>query len=882
MSAPATAAPEIVVLRDGAALELRRTCPADAAEVAAFHATLSQESLRLRFFGLGIDLHRTAELLVAPAVIGYVAVAGARTVGHGCLVPAGERSAELAFAVADDFHGRGVATLLLERLVAAAADRGFAVLTAEVDPSNHRMIDVFEHAGLPVTVRVAAGTLHVELPAALSPEAVARFGERHRRAAVAGLDHVLRPASVAVIGASRRRGTVGGELLHNILDGGYRGAVHVVHPHAERLGPLTPVRSVAQLPPGVDLAVVAVPSAAVLRVARACASAGVRSLVVLSAGFGEAGAAGRRRQEALARICRGAGMRLVGPNCLGVVATDPAVRLNATFAPQRVPEGRIALASQSGAVGLIAIDAAARRGLGLSGFVSLGNRADVSSNDLLRYWAEDPRTAVVALYLESFGNPRAFAEAARDVSAAKPVVALKAGRSPAGQRAAASHTGALVEGSEALADALFADAGVIRAGTVGELLDVAAVLARPARPRGRGVAILTNAGGAGIACADACEPAGLTVPALARGTQRRLHRIRPGAAVGNPVDLIADATAEHFAAALDALADDPAPGAVVALHVPPLSGRADDPLAAIARRAGDLPLPVVVVPLAQGRRADLAALVPVLATPEEAVCALGLAAADQARRERPADPPDRPPGIDRTAGAAVVAEALARGGGWLAPDLAERLALAYGLPLAASEIAGSATAVARAAAALGGAVAVKAIADGVVHKTERGAVRLGLASPAAARRAAAEMGRALRADGLQARGFLVQPMLPAGVELLVGAIAHPSFGPVVACGAGGTLAELLADVQVRLAPIGPGAAAEMVRALRCLPLLQGLRGAAPADLPAVEDAVRRVAALAADRPEVLEVECNPLIALPDGAVAVDLRVRLAAPGRDGG
>ena len=880
MTTPVLHAAETAVLRDGAALQLRRTSPEDAEAVAAFHETLSPESLRLRFLGLGIDLLDAARHLVAPEVIGYVAIAGPRIIGHGCLVPANERTAELAFAVADDFHGRGVATLLLERLVAAAADRGFELLTAEVDPSNHRMIDVFENAGLPVTVRVEAGTLHVELPASLSAEAVARFGERHRLAAVAGLDHVLRPASIAVIGASRRRGTIGGELLHNILDGGFGGTIHVVHPHAERLGPLTPVRSVGRLPRGVDLAVVAVNAAAVLRIARACASRGVRSLVVLSAGFAEAGAAGRRRQESLTRICHGAGMRLVGPNCLGVVDTDPAVRLNATFAPQRVPEGRIALASQSGAVGLIAMDAAARRGLGLSGFVSLGNRADVSSNDLMRYWAEDPRTGVIALYLESFGDPRSFAEAAREVSATKPVVALKAGRSAAGRRAAASHTGALVEGSEALTDALFADAGVIRVDTVGELLDVAAILARPARPRNAGAAILTNAGGAGIACADACESAGVGVPELARRTQRRLHRIRPSAVVGNPVDLIADAGEDEFVAAVDALADDPLAGSVIALHVPPLGGREDDPLAALARRAGELPLPVVVVPLAQGRRADLAGLVPVLATAEEAARALGLAVADQARRARPADPP-RAPGRHRP-------DRRGRRGG-RGPGARRRLAAAR--PRRAPR--------ARLRRAAGDLVD-RGLGDGGGER-RRGRRRPGggqgdrrrrraqdraggrPARPRDAGRGAARGGR----DATRpARRGVRRPRVPRAADApgRRRAAGRRDRPPVLRSGHR-LRRRRHADRAARRRPGPPGAdragaAAEMLRGLRCFPLLEGWRGAAPADLPAVEDAVRRVATLAADRPEVREVECNPLVATPGGAVAVDLRVRLAAPGQD--
>jgi acyl-CoA synthetase (NDP forming) len=509
--------------------------------------------------------------------------------------------------------------------------------------------------------------------------------------------------------------------------------------------------------------------------------------------------------------------------------------------------------------------------------VSLGNRADVSSNDLLRYWAGDPRTRVIALYLESFGNPRAFAEAAREASELKPVVVLKAGRSAAGGRATASHTGALVEGSQALTDALFDDAGVVRVDTVGELLDVAGILAHGEAPVNHGVGILTNAGGAGIACADACDAAGLRVPSLARPTRAALHRDRPQAATGYPVDLVADATAADFATALATLARDRAVDAVIVLHVPPLGGRDDDPLAAVAERAQRSGVPVLAVPLAQDRPEGLAGHLPVLDTPEEAAAALGRAVTWWERRARPADPLRRPAGLDRTAAAAAVAEGMARGGGWLAPDLTWRLARAYGLPVAASTLVTSVRGVAEAARRAAGPVVVKAVADRLVHKTEHGAVRLDLRSPTAAARAAGAMRRELRAAGLTVRGYVVQPMVPPGVELLIGALAHPAFGPVVACGAGGTEAELLADVQVRLAPVGPRTAGEMLRALRCFPLLDGWRGMARADVAAVEECIVRTAALAADRPEIRELECNPLVVGADGALAVDLRVRLADP-----
>lgn len=864
-------------LRDGAVVTLRAVMPDDAELLGSFHAALSDESRMLRFLGAGIDARAAGRKLARVPGLGLLAFEGARPIGHACLILTGRGDAEVAFAVADGEQGHGVATLLLERLVEACEWLDVRRLTAEVDPGNHKMVVVFEDVGLPVHVRSADGVLHVVMEPALDDAGRERLAERHRHATVAGLRHVLAPRSVAVIGASTHAGSIGATLLSNILAGRYQGTLHVVHPRAAQLQGVRTVARVEDLPPGVDLAIVAVAAPAVVEVARACAHAGVGALVVISAGFGETGGDGRALQDQLLAVCREAGMRLVGPNCLGLVVTDPEIRLNATFAAQRVRQGRVALASQSGGVGVIAMDVAERRGTGLAAFVSLGDRADVSSNDLLRAWAADDDVGAIALYVESFGNPRAFAGVAREVARRKPIVALKAGRSAAGMRAAASHTGALVEGADALVDVLFAEAGVVRVDAVDELLDVAAVLAGDRIGADPGVAILTNAGGAGIACADACEQAGLRLAQLGAETRRRLLADRPQASVGNPVDLVAGARGTEFARALRTLAADPDVGVVIAVHVE-LSGEDGGPTIALADAAAGLDVPVIAVPLAQPLPRGAGAAIVVVGSPEVAARAVGHAAARARWIAREEDRVVRPEGIDRPAGAAVLAEALASGAEWLAPDAAQRLAEAYNLPVAAARVVGDVAAVADAAASLDGGrpVAVKAIAPGLVHKTDAGAVRLGLADPGAARAAAAELGAALRAQGIAPTGFLVQPMIGDGVELLVGALNHPSFGPLVLCGAGGTLAELLDDAATRLAPVGPNTAAELVGGLRIARLLAGWRGAPPCDTAAAIDAVARMATLIDDRPEIAEIEINPLIVGPGGATAVDLRVRLRA------
>jgi acetyl coenzyme A synthetase (ADP forming)-like protein len=696
---------------------------------------------------------------------------------------------------------------------------------------------------------------------------------------------VLRPSSVALIGASERPGSVGHALLQNLVAADFAGALHLVSRRGGDIGGRPAHRSVRDVAGDVELAVIAVPAEAVLDVARQCAAKGVRALVVVTAGFGETDAAGRARQHELLAICRAAGMRLVGPNCLGVLCTDSDVRLDATFAPQRPTPGRIAFASQSGAFGIAALEEAAGRGLALSSFVSMGNKADLSGNDFLAYWDEDPATDVVLLYVESFGNPRRFGRLARRLAERKPIVAVKSGRSEAGRRAAASHTGALLAASDTAVDALFRHAGVIRADTIGELFDVAALLAHQPLPRGDRVAVVTNVGGPGIVCTDACVANGLRVEPLAPQTRERIAaRLSPHASVANPVDMIASATADDYEDAVRAVAADDRVDAVIAIFIRPLATSPED-VAAALHRAARAPeaasTPILAVFMHRGEPpAGLAGdgvQVPAYATPEAAARALALAAAHarQGTAARPSPAPADPGAVD--AGAAVIARALARGPGWLTPTDVESLLDVHGIPHAAALTVPSARAAGRAAALLGGDVAVKAIAPGVLHKTEAGALALGLRGAAAAERGARRVAAAVRDRGRDVTGFVVQAMVPDGVELLVGVTSDPRFGPVVACGAGGVAVELLADVAVRLAPVGAEEAEEMIRSLRTFPLLDGFRGAPPADVAAVVDIVVRASALAAAHPAVAELDLNPVIASPTGAVVVDARIRVEAP-----
>ena len=535
--------------------------------------------------------------------------------------------------------------------------------------------------------------------------------------------------------------------------------------------------------------------------------------------------------------------------------------------------------SQSGGIGIAVIERARELGLGLSSFVSVGNKADLSGNDLLRYWEDDPATDVILLYLESFGNPRRFARIAPRVAAQKPILAVKSGRSAAGARAAGSHTGALLAASDVTVDALFREAGVIRADTLGELFDVAALLAGQPLPCGPSVAILTNAGGPGILAADACAGHGLDAPTLSADTQAALRAFAaPEAAVANPVDLIAGASADDFARALRVLTDDPAIDAVVTIFVPPLVTRADDVARAIAdvaaQRTRDVPIAAVFMTAEARHPALRDAGVPVYPFPEEAVQALGRAAWYARWRATSHDPAPAPDNVRRYEATAVIAEALGHGQEWLGPEELAALCDCYGIPVAESRVAATVEGAARAAREMGGEVALKAVAPGLVHKTEAGAVRLGLHGASAVRRAARQMRAAVAGAGHEPPSYLVQRMAPAGVEMLVGVVHDPQFGPVLACGAGGTAVELVHDVAVRITPLADGDAHDMVRSLATFPLLDGYRGAPKADVAALEDLLVRISALVEAHPQIVELECNPVVVTPTGATVVDIRARV--------
>ena len=877
-----------VVLRDGSTVHIRVMSHADEAGLCALLTSLSEESRWLRFYclqnsaGLAAEAHREANLAQS---FGLIACSGdeERVVGHAFYVVIDEQRAEVAFTIANDFQGRGLGSILLCQLADVAAANGIKMFEADVVAANHAMLHVFRASGFPIEVNASAGQLQVVFPTSFTAEARKQFEYRESIASVNALKLFFQPRAVAVIGASRQRGTIGGEIFHNLLSYGFNGPVYPINPTATSIENVRAYPSIETVPGPVDLAVIVVPAAKVVEVASECARRGVKALVVISAGFSETGEEGKRRQAELLGVCRSAGMRLIGPNCMGIVNTNSAVLLDATFAPGIPPRGRVGFSSQSGALGLAIMEFANSLGLGISTFVSVGNKADISGNDLLRYWESDADTDVILLYLESFGNPKKFSEIARRVGRKKPIAVVKSGRSAAGARATSSHTGALLAASDVTVDALFRQAGVVRTDTLAELFDVASLFANQPLPQSNRVGIITNAGGPAILCADACEARGLEIPILSHGSQTRLRAFLPaGASVANPVDMIASAPAEDYRKAIEIVGADENIDSLIVIFTPPLVTRANDVAKCIVEAAEriDRTKPVLSVFLSANQAPpELRTTkfrIPVYSFPETAAIALSRANRYRQWRERRETYPAKFADIRADEAAAVIASALARGEGWLLPDEVAKICSCYGLPLIAQSIVTNADDVRAAVKKMGGEIALKAIAPGLVHKTEAGAVRLHLRDAEMVHKAALEMVDRLRSQGHSPSGFVVQQMAQPGIEMLVGVVHDPQFGPVIACGAGGIQVELLKDVSIRLTPLSNEDATEMVRELKTYPLLTGFRGSAACDVAALEEGLLRVSAMVEDIPQIAELDCNPFVIHEHGATILDARIRVTA------
>jgi acyl-CoA synthetase (NDP forming) len=768
-------------------------------------------------------------------------------------------SAEVAFVVSDEHQGRGLGTLLLEHLAAAARERGITRFFADTLPDNRRMIGVFRDAGWVTSAKLEDGVVRIEFAIEPTASATAAQHAREQRADARSVARLLEPTSVVVIGAGRTAGTVGNELLRNLVAGGFTGPVHAVHPEADEVAGVPACASVEEVPGEVDLAVIVVPMREVHDVVAACARKRVRGLVIVSAGFSESGHDGAVAEREVVALANRHGMRVIGPNSMGVVNTDPAVRLEAVIGGAPVLEGRVGFLSQSGALGIAILEWASRLGLGVSSFVSVGNKADVSGNDLLQFWEGDERTDAILLYLESFGNPRKFTRVARRVARAKPIVAVKSRRPSLGD--------------ERAVDALFDQTGVLRVDTLEQLFDTGLVLARSPLPGGRRVAVVAASGGPGLLAADACEAAGLQVLGLGDATRTVLRGLLPdGCVVANPVQLVASASLEDYAAALRTVLAAPEVDAVLVILTPPVRDRAQE-LAAVAEEASGAGKPVLANLLTADGDLVQVGRMPTFRSPEAAAFALARAATYAEWRARPAGRLPDLAGVDVVAARLLVDAALAEepGGSWLPVDDATALMSDVGISVPATDVALTADEAAAEAARIGYPVVLRPA--GAAAPVHRERVQRDLEDEAAVRHAFSAL-EATEPDG-EELAVAVQPVVAGGVELVVEVRPDPSFGNLVRLAVGGPSAALIADEANRTTPLTDVDARDLVRSLRSAPVLFDGALERPLDVPALEDLLLRVGRLVEELPEVVELLLDPVVLTADGAVVAGAWVRLA-------
>ncbi|WP_371830103.1 bifunctional acetate--CoA ligase family protein/GNAT family N-acetyltransferase [Rhodococcoides kroppenstedtii] len=853
-----------VLASDGRVVHLRPIVPSDADAIVAFHGKLSERTRYLRYFGPYPTMPQRDVVNFTTvdhsSRVAFVATLGDEIIAVGRYerLPDGDgNSAEVAFVVADHHQGRGLGPILLEHLAGAAAENGVRRFVAEVLAENRNMVTVFRQAGYQVSRTFDGGVLNLDFDIDPTDALVQVRNSRERAAEARSVRNVLSPRSVAVIGASTDPEKVGNAVLTNLLRASFTGPVYPVNAEHTSVRGVRAYASVSDIPDEVDLAVAAVPSAQIDAVLDDCLAKGVRSLVVVSSGFGETGEEGRANERRLVRAARAHGMRLVGPNALGVANLDPAVSLNATLAPVLPGRGRVGFFCQSGALGIAILSQASKRLLGLSTFVSAGNRADLSGNDLLQYWDQDENTDVVLLYLESFGNARKFWRIARRVARTKPIVAVKSGR---GAVPPALATGSDVD--DTVVRALFEQAGVIQVDSITELFDCAVLLGYQPLPAGPRVAVVGNSTALGVLAVDAARDNGLRADA--------------------PVDVGAQATPEDFAAAVTRAMDSPEVDAVLAVFVPPVAVRVESYAEALGGAVRGRDKPVLTTFLAAEGIPDLLAVrdddgnlvrgsVPSYPDPARAVLALTRAWRYAARLGRPVDDVTRPGGIDTDAARALVSGWMERSpeGRWLSDEEATQLLECYGISVAAFRTVTDESEAVAAAEELGGPVAVKAAGEQWRHRPDLSGVRLDVVGAGA-------VGRAYR-DLFAVSGnpvMVVQRMATKGIGCVVRVQDDPSFGAVVSFGLSGALPDLLGDRAYRVLPLAPRDAAELIESPRSAPMLSGYRTASPVNKNALIDLVLRVSTLADDLPEVRHLICDPVLASATGADTTDARIRI--------
>ncbi|WP_246060498.1 bifunctional acetate--CoA ligase family protein/GNAT family N-acetyltransferase [Nocardioides dongxiaopingii] len=873
---PSTAVPDAprhwqadVLLRDGRTAHIRPIRPDDAELLVEFYSRVSDRSKYYRFFSpmptlSDRDVARFTQVDHDSRVALVLLLQGRMiAVGRYDVVKPGE--AEVAFLVEDQHHGRGIAQLLLEHLAQAARERGIERFTAEVLPDNSRMIHTFRDAGYRVVSGYEDGVLTLEFSIDPTDTSIGVMRGREHRAEAASIERFFNPRSIAIIGASRRQDTIGQVLVRNLVTADFTGRVYAVNPSAAAVSGLPAFKTVGDIPDDVDVAIVAVPAESVTDVVLDCAAKGVHGMIVISSGFAETGEEGRQRQRHLVGLSRSYGLRLIGPNCLGVINTDPAVSVNASLSPVMPPRGRAGFFCQSGALGSAILEKVQNRGLGLTTFVSAGNRADVSGNDLLQYWEEDDATEVVLLYLESIGNPRKFSRIARRVSLRKPIIAVRSGRTTQG--VPMGHAVRRIAAPAEALDAMFRQAGIIQVGTLEEMFDVAQLLAHQPLPRGRRVAIVGNSDALGLLAADAAAEVGLLVT--------------------RSVTLSAEPSAEDFEDALDDVIDDPEVDSVIAVYIPPLNVSGEDVanvLAAVGEQS-DKPLvssflgaegvpELLRVPDVAGSAAGRGS-VPSYPAVESAVRALASVVEYAVWLRTPDGPAALLDDVDTLAVKRIVNEALAAEpeGCELTPEQLAGVLAAYGIELWPSYPVANARMAQAAGKRLGWDVVLKATAEGLRERPDLAHVWRNIDSPAEMRQAWEALTELVR-DPANA-GFVVQKKATPGVPVSIRSLEDPLFGPVVSFGISGPIIDLLSDRSYRIPPLGSRDVAAMVREMKSSPLLFGYRGAEQVDVADVERLISRVAQLQNDVPQLSSLELSLVLAGPEGTTVLTAAARVA-------
>ena len=882
------------ILKDGTTLNIRAIQPADVDELISFVGRLSQRTSFLRFrhylqqlsvdearLLVNVDYDNTFALI---ALVGEDASERIVAIARYTRLPAADH-ATTSFVVEDAFQGRGIGTAIMEQLAEVAREKGLAYLEGEAIAEAPQPLKILEDVGFTRSAEVEKGVYRMVLnlkPTLVSEEQAA---SREEKATIASLQAFLKPKSVAVIGASPRPDVLGHRCFTCLLNQRFKGTIYPVNPKGESVASVKGYTSVLDIPGEVDMAVIVVPAKAVQGVVEQCGRKGVRGIIVISAGFGEAGAEGVALQEKLLHTVRSYGMRMVGPNCMGILNTDPAVNMNATFTTLFPPEGKISFATQSGGLGLAILEYAKSLNMGLSTFVSIGNRADVSSNDLLQYWKDDPATEVILLYLESFGNPQKFFRIARAVTGKKPVLVVKSGRTAAGARAAASHTGAMAS-TEASANALFKQAGIVRVNTLEELFDSAILLETQPVPKGKRVAIITNGGGPGILTADACAAEGLEIPELSDSVKAELRKfLPPEASVHNPIDMTAEAAYEQYLKGLRVLCNADNVDTAIAILVSPVAGRTSEVARAIREVAPEYKAKgKTLLASFMGQRGISDELnangirVPSYAFPEASAIAIGKSVEYGDWLRRPAGSIPALANIDKVKAQRIIETARANASGpvWLDSEAINELFGCYGITTTPSYIARSADEAVKLAEKAGFPVVIKIFSKTITHKTDVGGVALDLHSATEVRHAFNTIKANVKKIGKEneMEGVTVQPMITAGVETIVGMTYDPLFGPLIVFGLGGIYTELFKDVSFKIHPLTDIDAKEMVQSVKAYRLLEGWRGSKRHDIPAIEELLLRISAMIEDLPQIRELDLNPVKVQDEGKgyLVVDARI----------